>query len=217
MALLSLVKKSDASLRPCTDYRKVNSLSKPDLYPLPRIEDCVAQVGSAMFVRKFDLLKGYWQVPLTKRTQEISGYITPSCLYSHKVMPFGLRSAPATFQRLMNYVVSGLNGCSVFLDDNVGFSGTWEEHIQRIGALFDRLAWAHLPINLAKCEFVKATVTYLGRSGPSPASAGQINGGATVPPTHYQERADAFLRHGRLPPHFLLELFICGCPIDCPV
>lgn len=158
-----LVKKADASLRPCTDYRKVNSLTKPDLYPLPRMEDCIDLVGSAAFVSKFDLLKGYWQVPLTKRAREISAFITPSGLYSYTVMPFGLRNAPATFQRLMNRVVSGLSGCAVYLDDVVVYSDTWEEHVQRIGALFKRLVWANLTVNLAKCEFARATVTYLGK------------------------------------------------------
>ena len=127
------------------------------------MEDCVDQVGSAKFVSKFDLLKGYWQVPLSPRAREIAAFITPSGLYSYTVMPFGLRNAPATFQRLMNKVVSGLVGCAVYLDDVVIYSDSWEDHLQRIQALFDRLAWASLTINLAKCEFAKATVTYLGK------------------------------------------------------
>ena len=78
-------------------------------------------------------------------------------------MPFGLRNAPATFQRLMNIVVDGLIGCAVYLDDVVVFSDTWEDHLQRITALFDRLVWAQLTVNLAKCVFARATVTYLGK------------------------------------------------------
>ncbi|TKS65190.1 Retrovirus-related Pol polyprotein [Collichthys lucidus] len=78
-------------------------------------------------------------------------------LYSYTVMPFGLRNAPATFQRLMNKVVCGLEGCAVYLDDVVVYSESWEEHLHRVKALFDRLLWANLTINLAKCEFAKAT------------------------------------------------------------
>lgn len=158
-----LVKKPDSTLRPCTDYRKLNSVTKPDLFPLPRMEDCVDQVGSAKYTSKFDLLKGYWQVPLSPRAQEISAFITPTGLYSYKVMPFGLRNAPATFQRLMNRVVAGLTGCAVYLDDVVIFSNTWEDHLLRVRALFDRLVWANLTVNLSKCEFARATVTYLGK------------------------------------------------------
>lgn len=157
-----LVEKSDKSPRFCTDYRKVNKVTKPDSYPLPRMEDCIDQVGSARFVSKFDLLKGYWQVPLTARAREISAFITPFGLFEYTVMSFGLRNAPATFQRLMNMVTAGLEGCAVYLDDVVVFSDTWTAHIQCIQALFDRLSLAGLTVNLAKCEFARATVTYLG-------------------------------------------------------
>lgn len=83
-----LVTKSVKSPRFCTDYRKLKSVTKPDSYPLPRMEDCVDQVWSASFISKFDLLKGYWQVPLSQRARKISAFITPSGLYSYKVMPF---------------------------------------------------------------------------------------------------------------------------------
>ncbi|KAL0150446.1 hypothetical protein M9458_054263 [Cirrhinus mrigala] len=158
-----LVAKPDKTYRFCTDYRKLNSVTKPDLFPLPRVEDCVDSVGSAKFVTKIDLLKGYYQVPLTPRAQEVSAFITPSGLYSYNVMSFGLRNAPATFQRLMNRVVAGLEGCAMYLDDVVVYSQTWDEHLRRLRALFVRFAKAKLTINLAKCEFVKATVTYLGK------------------------------------------------------
>jgi len=129
-----LVGKPDTS--DCTDYRKVNNVTKPDSFPLPRMEDCVDEVGSAKFVSKLDLLKGYWQVPLTPRAKEISAFITPSGLYSYNIMSFGLRNAPATFQRLMNQVVAGLEGCAVYLDDVVVYSDMWEQHVERIRSLF---------------------------------------------------------------------------------
>lgn len=158
-----LVKKPDNTFRFCTDYRKVNMVTKPDSFPLPRMEDCVDQVGAACFVSKFDLLKGYYQVPLTPRAQEISSFITPSGLYSYNRMSFGLRNAPSTFQRLMNRVVVGLEGCAVYLDDVVSYADTWEQHLARIRALFEKLVAANLTVNLAKCEFAQATVVYLGK------------------------------------------------------
>ena len=123
-----LVEKSDKSPQCCTDFRKENTVTKSDSFPLPRMEDCIDQVGAAKFVSKFDLLKGYWQVPLTPRAREISAFITPSGLFSYTVMGFGLRNAPATFQRLMNMVVNRLEGCAVYLDDVVIYSNTWEDH-----------------------------------------------------------------------------------------
>lgn len=85
------------------------------------MDDCADQVGSARFISKFNLLKGYWQVPLSQRAQEISAFVTPAGLYSYRVMPFGLRNAPATFQHMMNKVVGDLEGCAVYLDDVVFF------------------------------------------------------------------------------------------------
>lgn len=158
-----LVKKSDGTHRFCTDYRKLNKITKPDAFPLPRMEDCVDQVGASKFVSKLDLLKGYWQVPLTTRAQEVTAFITPSGLYSYSVMSFGLRNAPATFQRLMNRVTLGLKGCAVYLDDVIIFSDTWKQHLQHLRALFDRLVEAGLTVNLSKCEFAQATVKYLGK------------------------------------------------------
>ena len=93
----------------------------------------------------------------------MAAFITPSELYSYQVMPFGLRKAPATFQRLMNRVVAGLAGCAVYFDDLVVYSDSWCSCMQRARALLDRLAEAKLTINLAKCELARATVTYLGR------------------------------------------------------
>lgn len=109
--------------------RKVNGVTKPDCYPLPRVEDCVDHVGSARYVTKLDLLKGYWQVPLTPRVKEISTFVTPDTFFQYMVMPFGMRNGPATFQRLVNIVLSGLSGCEAYLDDIVVLSGSWDEHI----------------------------------------------------------------------------------------
>ncbi len=72
-----LVPKPDGSFRFCTDFRKVNAVTVPDSYPLPRMEDCVDNVGFAQFVSKLDMLKGYWQVPLTSKASEIAAFVTP--------------------------------------------------------------------------------------------------------------------------------------------
>ena len=106
-----LVPKPDGTYRLCMDFRKVNSVTKTDSYPIPRIDDCIDKIGSAKFVSKFDLLKGYWQVPLTERAKEISAFVTPDGLFQYKVMPFGMKNAPATFQRMIHSLLHGLQGC----------------------------------------------------------------------------------------------------------
>ena len=157
-----LVPKPDSSFRFCTDFRKVNSVSKSDTFPLPRVDDCIDRIGKAKFVSTFDLLKGYWQVPLTPRAKQVSAFVTPQGLYQYKVLPFGLKNAPATFQRLINKVIKGLPTTEVYIDDIVLFNDTWEGHMESIRALFERLTEAKLTVNLAKSQLVKAKVTFLG-------------------------------------------------------
>ncbi len=157
-----LVPKPDGSYRMCTDYRKVNNITKSDSFPIPRMEDCIDRIGNAKYVTKFDLLKGFWQVPLTPRAKEISAFVTPTGLYQYKVMPFGMKNSPATFQRLINSIIMDLDGCDAYIDDLIIASETWEDHVRIIQELFERLSKASLTINLSKSEFGCATVTYLG-------------------------------------------------------
>ena len=157
-----LVPKPDGSIRYCTDYRKVNVLSKTDSFPIPRMEDCIDRIGNAKYITKCDLLKGYWCVPLTERAKEISAFVTPDGLYQYKVMPFGMKNSQATFQRLMNICLKDLEGVEVYVDDIVIFSDTWEEHLKRLEQVLFRLKEANLTVNLSKSDFVKAKVVYLG-------------------------------------------------------
>ena len=157
-----LVPKSDGTFRFCTDFRKINGISKTDTYPIPRVDDCIDRIGHAKYVSKFDLLKGYWQVPLTKRAQELSAFVTPDGLFQYRVMPFGLKNAPATFQRMMNNVIHGLEGCDAYIDDLVLYSQCWEDHKQLLKKFFDRLQDANLTVNLHKSEFCRARVVFLG-------------------------------------------------------
>jgi len=157
-----LVPKPDKSARFCTDYRFVNKITKTDSYPLPRVDDLIDQIGEARFVSKFDLLKGYWQIPLTARARDISSFVTPDGLYQYLVTPFGMKNSGCTFQRFMNQVVSELPHTKVYVDDIIIYTNTWEEHVSAILALFSRLTEHNLTVNLVKSEFAKATVQFLG-------------------------------------------------------
>ncbi|XP_076049696.1 uncharacterized protein LOC143030434 [Oratosquilla oratoria] len=157
-----LVPKSDGTQRFCIDFRRVNAVTKKDSYPLPRIEECIDRVGGSRFISKLDLLRGYWQVPMTPRAQSISCFTTLGRTCQCNVMPFGMTNAPATFQRLMNNLTETIPGCVTYLDDVVIYSNTWQEHLSRLVLFFDKLVSANLVLNLSKCDFVKAKVRYLG-------------------------------------------------------
>jgi len=93
-----LIPKPDKTLRFCVDYRRLNKVTIPDAFPMPRIDDLIDKVGKAKFLTKIDLSKGYWQVPLQEEAVPISAFVTPFGHFQWKYMPFGLRNAPATFQ-----------------------------------------------------------------------------------------------------------------------
>ena len=158
-----LTPKSDGTPRFCTDFRKVNAVTVADSFPLPRMDDCIDRVGPAVCISKLDLLKGYWQVPLTQRAADISAFVTPDSFMQYNVMAFGLKNAPATFQRLMQHVLGDVPNCTVYLDDVVVYSSDWESHIASLKTVVQRIADASLTLNLAKCEFGRATVTNLGK------------------------------------------------------
>ena len=120
--------------------RKLNTVTKTDSFPLPRIEDCIDRVGKAKYVTTLDLLKGYWQVPLTERAKQLSAFVTPHGLYQYRVMPFGMKNAPSTFQRMINRVVDGLKCCEAYIDDVIIYSDSWQGHLSQLRAIFDRFS-----------------------------------------------------------------------------
>lgn len=159
-----LVPKSDGTHRLVVDFRKINNITIPDRYPMPRIDDLIDTVASAKYISKLDLVKGYHQIPLEEDSKEVTAFVTPFGLYEYNAMPFGLMNAPATFQRLMNNVLAGIENVVVYLDDIVVFSDSWEDHLHRLEVVLARLRDANLTVNPKKCDFAGRYVTYLGHS-----------------------------------------------------
>ena len=163
-----LVKKKDGSLKFCVDYRELNSITKSDLFPLPRIDDLLDQLGQSKFFSTLDLASGYWQVQVHSNSIEKTAFITHQGLYEFQVMPFGLKNAPAVFQRLMQQVLRGLNPeegppfVSVYIDDILIFSRTFEDHMSHLRSVIERLHSAGLKLKPSKCHFICQTVEYLG-------------------------------------------------------
>ena len=159
-----LVKKSDGTLRFCVDYRQLNSMTVKDSYPLPRIDTCFDALGGAKYFSTLDLRQGYWRVENDPETADKTTFITRKEAYKFKILPFGLSNAPAIFQRLMNLVMVGLTweACLVFLDDLIVMSSTFEQHLDRLQAVFNRLRFANLKLKPSKCRLFQKEVKFLG-------------------------------------------------------
>ena len=150
--------------RMCQNLIGVNAVTKRDNYKLPHIEDCLDTLRDAKVFSVMDCTKGYWQVQLTEESKELTAFATPDHLFEWEVMPFGLSNAPATFQRLMDVVLSGLrwHECLVYLDDIVVFSTDFDSHLVRLHNVLDRLRKAKLVLNPKKCIFGTDVILYLG-------------------------------------------------------
>ena len=110
-----MVKKKDGSHRFCIDYRKLNEVTIKDAYPLPRIDESLDQLAGAKWFSCLDLSSGYWQVEVEPEDRQKTAFTTRAVLYEFQVMPFGLCNALATFQRLMQRILSGLsNICCLY-------------------------------------------------------------------------------------------------------
>ncbi len=159
-----VVLKKDGSLRICVDYRKLNSCSTRDAFPLPRIEEALEALGQARFFSTLDLISGYWQVEVAEHDKHKTAFSTPMGLYEANRMPFGLQNAPSTFQRLMTCCFGDLNFESllIYLDDIIIFSRTFEEHLERLEVVFTRLRKHGLKLKPPKCSLLRKEVQYLG-------------------------------------------------------
>lgn len=156
--------KGNKRWRMVLDYRALNEKTISDAYPLPLINEILDQLGGAVYFSTFDLASGFHQIEMHPEDRHKTAFSTPYGHYEFVRMPFGLKNAPATFQRLMNQVLMGVQGSDafVYLDDIVIYASTLEEHELKLERLMKRLRGAQLKLQPDKCEFLRREVAYLG-------------------------------------------------------
>ena len=160
-----LVRKKDGGLRFCIDFCRLNSQTKKDAYPLPRMQETMESMVGAHFFSAMDLKSGFWQVKMAKDSQQYTAFTVGSMgVYEFLRMPYGLCNAPATFQRLMQNCLGELNltYALIYLDDVIVFSWTEEEHLHCLRVVFARFLEHGLKLKLSKCHFLQDKITFLG-------------------------------------------------------
>lgn len=159
-------KKADASgkvkWRLVIDYRRLNDRIVEDKYPLPNINDILDKLGRAQYFTTLDLASGYHQVEMHPNDIEKTAFSTERGHYEFLRMPFGLKNAPSTFQRLMDHILRGIENVFTYLDDVIIISTSLQEHVEKLKEVFDRLKTHNLKIQLDKSEFLQKHVNFLG-------------------------------------------------------
>jgi len=145
-------------------HRKLNEKTAGNAYLLPDITEILDQLGQAKYFSCLDLAMGYHQIDMDPSEVDKTAFSTKKGHWAYKRMPFGLKTAPATFQRMINNVLSGLTGtrCFVFLDDIVIYANSLVDHERR--DVFRRLRKYNLKLQPDKCEFLRREITVLGHT-----------------------------------------------------
>ena len=154
-----IVRRKDGSIRFCIDYRKLNQCTIKDAQAIPRVDDTLHLLAGSKYFSTLDLKSGYWQVELKEKDKAKTAFQVGTLrFYECNRMPFGLCNAPATFQRLMERCMGELNlrDCLIYLDDIIIFSSTFEEHAERLQAVFERLQENNLKLKPSKCKLFRS-------------------------------------------------------------
>lgn len=160
-----VVPKKTGERRMCVDYRPLNKVTLRDNYPLPLIDDCLERMENKNYFSLLDLKSGFHQIRMSVDSIPLTSFVTPSGQYEYLRMPFGLRNAPAVFQRFINWVLRPFineGSVIVYIDDIAIASKTIPEHFDLLGKVLRRLAEFRLEIKLSKCLFCYSEIDLLG-------------------------------------------------------
>ena len=157
------VPKSDGTVRVCIDYRRLNAITVCDPYYMITLDEILERVGRSRAISKLDLAKGFYQIEVDSESREKTAFVTPFGKYEFRRMPFGLKNAPAIFQRCMEVVLSECyEFAAPYIDDIIVFSESGAEHGHHLRMVFEALRQHGLTVKLGKCEFGRSKVEYLG-------------------------------------------------------
>jgi len=159
-----IVRKKDGTNRICIDYRKLNKITIFDPVPMVSVEDLLSKLGRDRCFSKIDLSKGYWQIPVAEEDIHKTAFVTPDGTYEFLRMPFGMINAAATLMRAMRMLLAGMNNVDNYIDDILVHTIAWEEHINVLDELFQRMGRATLTARPTKTLLGSTTMEFLGQN-----------------------------------------------------
>jgi len=159
-----MVCKQDGTLQLCVDYRKLNRLMTKDIFLLSKIDTCLDTLNGCEFFSTCDLRWGYRQTEIDEHDRDKTAFVTRKGQWRFKVLSFSLANTLSQIIRIMELVMSGLtyDVCLVYLDDILVFSKTFDEHLECLATVFDRLDRYSLKLKPSKCSLFQRKVSFLG-------------------------------------------------------
>ena len=159
-----VVRKKNGKWRVCVDFTNLNRAYPKDPFPIPRIDQLVDATVGHPWMSFLDVFQGYHQIPLALEDQEKTAFVTPTGNYYYKVMPFGLKNARSTYQRMMTKMLEPQLGknIEVYIDDMVVKSKVVSEHVGDLRSIFEILKEHKLRLNASKCSFGVGSGKFLG-------------------------------------------------------
>ena len=155
--------KKNGDIRLCTDLRYVNSGTIPDAFPAQNIEELVMKISGSNWISTLDNSAGYWQIPIEPGHEYRTAFVTNRGLFEWVVMPFGLRTASGSYQRVMNDLLAPHKAYSdAYIDDTAVFSMSWINHLLHLENVLKEFRNVNMTLRLSKCKFAKQKVDYVG-------------------------------------------------------
>ena len=161
-SLVTVVKPN--KIRLCIDPKDLNEAVKREYYPMKTVEDVLTRLPDAKIFSTLDATSGFWQIPLDEESSFLTCFNTPFGRYRFKRLPFGIKSAPEVYQRVMEELFGGIEGCEVIADDLMVWGRNNEEHDQRLKKVLDRAREVQLKLNQKKCKIRVTEVSYIGHT-----------------------------------------------------
>jgi cleavage and polyadenylation specificity factor subunit 1 len=159
-----MVIKQDGQYRVCGDYRRLNSLTVPDRYPVPFLTDFANMLQGRRVFSKLDLKEAFQQIPMETESIRKTAVATPFGLFEYKFMPYGLRNAAQTLQRYLDEIFRDMEFVFIYIDDFLVASRDEEEHAAHLRRILQRLSEHRLSLSMKKCLFAKESIDYLGHT-----------------------------------------------------
>lgn len=158
-------KEEGTKSRLCIDYSELNKLIVPECHPFPIIDDLLLKARDCKFFTKLDINSAFWSIPIRKKDRYKTAFVTHNGHYQWSCLPFGLKSAPAIYQRILSNILSEneLNYFTMnYIDDILIFSKSFSEHLVHVDKVMRAIKEAGFKLNKKKCSFAKSSAAYLG-------------------------------------------------------